>query len=144
MRLNAIIAGVGMTRFMKYLDKGLKQLGTEATLAAVQDAGLTLADLDAAYVGNCAAGLVTGQESIRGQVILDTIGVGKIPIFNMENACASGSSAFFQAFAGAVDVDELNEMIASLSKGGGSGAGAGQDRSMFMDIYAGAARAHMA
>src|SRR5450759_2438999 len=153
MRLNAIIAGVGMTRFMKYLDKGLKQLGTEATLAAVQDAGLTLADLDAAYVGNCAAGLVTGQESIRGQVILDTIGVGKIPIFNMENACASGSSAFFQAcamvsaglydvvlalgveklthpdklrsfaaFAGAVDVDELNEMIASLSKGGGSGA----------------------
>jgi acetyl-CoA acetyltransferase len=175
MRLNAIIAGVGMTRFMKYLDKGLKQLGTEATLAAVQDAGLTLADLNAAYVGNCAAGLVTGQESIRGQVILDTIGVGKIPIFNMENACASGSSAFFQAcamvsaglydvvlalgveklthpdklrsfaaFAGAVDVDELNEMIASLSKGGGSGAGAGQDRSMFMDIYAGAARAHMA
>ncbi|MBP1688558.1 MAG: hypothetical protein H6Q33_4701 [Deltaproteobacteria bacterium] len=174
MRFNAIIAGVGMTRFMKYPDKGLKQLGTEATQEAVKDAGLTLADLDAAYVGNCAAGLVTGQESIRGQVILDTIGVGKIPIFNMENACASGSSALFQAcamvtagiydvvlalgveklthpdklrsfaaFAGAVDVDELNEMIASLSKGGGAG-GAGQDRSMFMDIYAEAARAHMA
>jgi acetyl-CoA acetyltransferase len=174
MRFNAIIAGVGMTRFMKYPDKGLKQLGTEATQQAVKDAGLTLADLDAAYVGNCAAGLVTGQESIRGQVILDTIGVGKIPIFNMENACASGSSALFQAcamvsagiydvvlalgveklthpdklrsfaaFAGAVDVDELNEMIASLSKGGGAG-GAGQDRSMFMDIYAEAARGHMA
>jgi acetyl-CoA acetyltransferase len=173
MRFNAIIAGVGMTRFMKYPDKGLKQLGTEATQEAVKDAGLTLADLDAAYVGNCAAGLVTGQESIRGQVILDTIGVGKIPIFNVENACASGSSALFQAcamvsaglydvvlalgveklthpdklrsfaaFAGAVDVDELNEMIASLSKGGSGGAG--QDRSMFMDIYAEAARTHMA
>jgi len=174
MRFNAIIAGVGMTRFMKYQDKGLKQLGTAAAQEAVKDAGLTLDDLEAAYVGNCAAGLVTGQESIRGQVILDTIGVGKIPIFNVENACASGSSALFQAcamvsaglydvvlalgveklthpdklrsfaaFAGAVDVDELNEMIASLSKGGGSG-GAGQDRSMFMDIYAEAARTHMA
>lgn len=176
MRLNAVIAGVGMTRFMKYLDKGLKQLGTEATQEAVKDAGLTLADLQAAYVGNCAAGLVTGQESIRGQVILDTIGVGKIPIFNMENACASGSSALFQAcamvtaglydvvlalgveklthpdkmrsfaaFSGAVDVDELNAMMEELTKAAQSGGGgAGQDRSMFMDIYASAARAHMA
>lgn len=176
MRLHAIIAGVGMTRFMKYLDKGLKQLGAEAAQTAVQDAGLTLADLQAVYVGNCAAGLVTGQESIRGQVILDTIGVGKIPIFNMENACASGSSALFQAcamvtaglydvvlalgveklthpdklrsfaaFSGAVDVDELNEMVAALTKAAAAGGGgAGQDRSMFMDIYAGAAREHMA
>ncbi|HEX7407211.1 MAG TPA: thiolase family protein [Candidatus Binatia bacterium] len=175
MRLNAIIAGVGMTRFMKYPDKGLKELGTEATRAAVADAGLELGDLEAAYVGNCAAGLITGQESIRGQVILGTIGIGKIPIINVENACASGSTALFQAsamvstglydivlalgveklthpdkmrsfaaFAGAVDVDELNEMIASLSKAAESDtSGAGQNRSMFMDIYAMAARAHM-
>jgi len=177
MRLNATIAGVGMTRFMKYPDKGLKQLGTEAVQAAVADAGMELGDLEAAYVGNCAAGLVTGQESIRGQVILGTIGIGKIPIINVENACASGSTALLQAcamvstglydvvlalgveklsdpdktksfaaFAGAVDVDELKEMIESLSKaassGGGTG-GAGQSRSMFMDVYAGAARAHM-
>ena len=177
MRLNATIAGVGMTRFMKYPDKGLKQLGTEAVKAAVTDARMELGDLEAAYVGNCAAGLVTGQESIRGQVILGTIGIGKIPIVNVENACASGSTALLQAcamvstglydvvlalgveklsdpdktksfaaFAGAVDVDELKEMIESLSKadasGGGTG-GAGQSRSMFMDVYAGAARAHM-
>jgi acetyl-CoA acetyltransferase len=171
MRLNAIIAGVGMTRFMKYPDKGLKQLGVEAVQAALQDAGLTVADLDAAYVGNCAAGIVTGQESIRGQVILDTIGIGKIPIFNLENACASGSSALFQAavmvsaglydvvlalgveklthpdkarsfaaFSGAVDVEKVNEMLAAANQAGG----AGQDRSMFTDYYAGAARAHMA
>jgi len=177
MRLKAIIAGVGMTRFMKYPDKGLKQLGSEAARAAVADAGLELADLEAAYVGNCAAGLVTGQESIRGQVILSTIGVGKIPIINVENACASGSTALLQAcamvstglydtvlalgveklshpdkmrsfaaFAGAMDVDELNEMIESLSKAAEAEAatgGAGQSRSMFMDVYAMAARAHM-
>jgi acetyl-CoA acetyltransferase len=177
MRLNAIVAGVGMTRFMKYPDKGLKELGTEAVNAAVADAGLQLSDLEAAYVGNCAAGLVTGQESIRGQVILSTIGVGKIPIVNVENACASGSTAMMQAcamvsaglydvvlalgveklshpdkmrsfaaFAGAMDVDELNEMIESLNKAAAadtSGSGAGQNRSMFMDVYAMAARAHM-
>ena len=75
MKLNAIIAGVGMTRFTKHPDKGLKELGREAIEKAVADAGLTLADLQAAYVGNCAAGLVTGQESVRGQVILHPMGV---------------------------------------------------------------------
>jgi acetyl-CoA acetyltransferase len=176
-RLDARIAGVGMTRFMKYPDKGLKELGTEAVQKAVADAGLGLDDIEAAYVGNCAAGLVTGQESVRGQVILDTIGVGKIPIVNVENACASGSTALIQAcamvtaglhdvvlalgveklthedkarsfaaFAGAMDVDELKQMIADLAREAarqGTGEGAGQSRSMFMDVYASAARAHM-
>jgi acetyl-CoA acetyltransferase len=177
MRLNAIVAGVGMTRFMKYPDKGLKQLGTEAAQAAVADAGLGWPDIQAVYVGNCAAGIVTGQESIRGQVILDSIGVGKIPIINVENACASGSTAFIQAcamvsagiydvvlalgveklshpdktksfaaIAGAMDVDEMNAMIESLTKAAqsaGEGGGAGQSHSMFMDVYAMAARSHM-
>jgi acetyl-CoA acetyltransferase len=176
MKLDAIVAGVGMTRFTKHPDKGLKDLGREAVEKAVADAGLTLTALQAAYVGNCAAGLVTGQESVRGQVILHPMGVGKIPIVNVENACASGSTALLQAcvmvstgihdvvlalgveklthpdktksfaaFAGAMDVDELNQMLADLAKQAatGQGGGAGQDRSMFMDVYAMAARAHM-
>ena len=175
MKLNAIVAGVGMTRFTKHPDKGLKQLGREAIEKAVADAGLTLSDLQAAYVGNCAAGLVTGQESVRGQVILHPMGVGKIPIINVENACASGSTALLQAcvmvstgiydavlvlgveklthpdkmksfaaFAGAMDIDELTEMLADLAKQASEeGGGAGQNRSMFMDVYAMAARAHM-
>ncbi|MBW2374025.1 MAG: thiolase family protein, partial [Deltaproteobacteria bacterium] len=44
-------------------------------------------------------GLVTGQESIRGQVILRSIGLGKLPVVNVENACASGSTALHQAAA---------------------------------------------
>jgi len=176
-KLNVPIAGIGMTRFMKYPDKGLKKLGAEAVRAAVADAGLDLGDIEAAYVGNCAAGLVTGQESVRGQVILHSMGMGKIPIINVENACASGSTALIQggamvsaglydvvlalgvekltdpdkaksfaAFAGAMDVDELKEMIeelAAAAKAEGGEAGAGQSRSMFMDVYASAARAHM-
>src|SRR5512139_2213615 len=108
MRMNAIVAGVGMTRFGKHLETGLKALGAEAVRSAVGDAGVALADLDAAYVGNAAAGLVTGQESIRGQVILRSLGLGKLPVVNVENACASGSTAFHQAAAmvtaGAADV----------------------------------------
>ena len=39
-----------------------------------------MSDIQAAYVGNCAAGTVTGQESIRGQVILSSIGLGRFPL----------------------------------------------------------------
>lgn len=66
MRFNAVIAGVGMTRFGKHLDLGLKALGAQAVQAATANAGVKLGDLQAAYVGNAAAGLVTGQECIRG------------------------------------------------------------------------------
>ena len=99
MRLDAVIAGVGMTPFGKHLDTGLKALGAEAVAAALADAGIEPGDLDAAYVGNAAAGLVTGQESIRGQVILRSIGLGRLPVVNVENACASASTALHQAAA---------------------------------------------
>jgi len=180
MKTNTIIAGVGMTPFGKHLDKGLKAIGGEAVTAALADAGITGDDLDAAYVGNAAAGLVTGQESIRGQVVLRGIGLGKLPVINVENACASASTAVhqaaamvtaglydcvlalgveklyhedkrksFAAFSGAVDVEMLEEFMAGLKKqadsAGASSAskGAGEKRSMFMDIYASVARKHM-
>lgn len=180
MKMNAVIAGVGMTNFGKFLDTGFKALGADAVVRAVADAGIELGDIQAAYVGNAAAGLVTGQECIRGQVILRSIGVGKIPVINVENACASSSTAFnqaaamvtagmydivlslgveklyhvdkkvsFRAFSGAVDVEAMALVMAKLKDGAkATGAdkgksGAGEKRSMFMDIYAGMARAHM-
>ncbi len=97
MRVNAIVAGVGMTPFGKHLDKSLKWLGGQPVLEAIADAGIHANEIEAAYVGNCAAGLVTGQESIRGQVVLSSIGLGKFPIINIENACGSGSTALNQA-----------------------------------------------
>jgi acetyl-CoA acetyltransferase len=180
MRLNAIIAGVGMTHFGKHMETGLKAIGAEAVKAAVADAGIAQDDLEAAWVGNAAAGLVTGQECIRGQVILRSIGLGRLPVINVENACASASTALHQAaamvtaglydvvlalgveklyhpdkkksfgaFSGAVDVEAMQEIMKRLQEsaqqgGAKSGAsGAGEKRSMFMDIYAAAARAHM-
>ncbi len=59
MRVNAVVAGVGMTPFGKHLDKSMKWLGGQPVLEAVKDAGLKLSDIEAAYVGNCAAGIVS-------------------------------------------------------------------------------------
>mgnify|MGYP001597568183 CR=1 FL=1 len=180
MRMNAYVAGVGMTPFGKHMDKGLKAIGAGAVTDAIRDAGLTNKDIEAAWVGNAAAGLVTGQECIRGQVVLRNVGIGQIPVINVENACASASTAFnqacamvtaglydivlavgveklydedkrksFAAFSGAVDVEAMVEIMANLKKiAEKSGAkkatgGAGENRSMFMDIYASAARSHM-
>jgi acetyl-CoA acetyltransferase len=180
MRMNAYIAGVGMTRFGKHMDTGLKTLGAEAVRKALADARVEAAGLEAAWVGNAAAGLITGQESIRGEVILRGMGIGKIPVVNVENACASASTALnqacamvsaglydvvlalgieklyhedkrrtFGAFSGAVDVEALQGILEGLKKNAEAGgaksaaSGAGEKRSMFMDIYALAARMHM-
>lgn len=93
----AVIAGVGMTRFGKHLETGLKALGREAVVAAIEDAGIEKEAIEAAWVGNAMAGLVTGQECIRGQVVLRSAGIGSIPVINVENACASASTALQQA-----------------------------------------------
>src|SRR5512140_1050341 len=99
MKFNAVIGGVGMTRFGKHMETGLKALGAEAVQAALADALLDASAIEAAFVGNAAAGLVTGQECIRGQVILRSLGIGRIPVVNVENACASASTALHQACA---------------------------------------------
>ncbi len=172
MRVNSIVAGVAMTRFGKHLDQSLKQLGGEPVLGAVVDAGVELADIEAAYVGNCAAGTVTGQESIRGQVILSSIGLGKIPIINIENACGSSSTALNQAcmmvsagyydvvlvlgveklfhedkvitFAAFSGAVDVEERDAMMAEiTAGQSEGSGTNRSMFADFYGVMARDHM-
>jgi len=89
-----IVAGAGMTRFSKFLDRGLRDLAEEAVHHALADAGIEAKDIGATYVGNSVAGLITGQEAIRGQVVLRHTGLMGIPIVNVENACASASTAF--------------------------------------------------
>jgi len=184
MRQVAIIGG-GMTRFGKFLDRSLKDLGREAVEEALRSAGMEKSAIEAAVVGNAAAGLITGQECIRGQVILREMGFGDIPIINTENACASSSTAFhlawlyvasgmydvalalgveklyhedkrrsYQAIGAAVDVELVQQILARMQEEAAAkakepaatapgGAGAGQSRSMFMDIYAALARNHM-
>jgi acetyl-CoA acetyltransferase len=108
MQMHATVAGVGMTRFGKHLDTTLKGLAGEAISEALNDAGISGSDIEVAYMGNAAGGVVQGQEMISGQVALRELGIGKIPVINVENACATSSTAFNQACAmvtaGAYDV----------------------------------------
>ncbi|MBE9540178.1 MAG: thiolase family protein, partial [Proteobacteria bacterium] len=99
MKMNATIAGVGMTRFGKHLDQTLKGLAGEAIREALADAGIDSSAIEVAYMGNAAGGVVQGQEMISGQVALRELGIGKIPVINVENACATSSTAFNQACA---------------------------------------------
>jgi acetyl-CoA acyltransferase len=94
------ITGCGMTRFGKYPERSLRDLAEEAVGAALHDAGVDAAQVDAVFVSNSVAGIVTGQESVRGQTAVRGLGLMGKPVFNVENACASGSSAFYLARQG--------------------------------------------
>lgn len=95
---DVVIIGVGMTPFGKFMDKSLNDLGLAAIWAAITDANIPGKTIQAAYCSNCLAGLITGQEGIRGQVILNNAGFCGIPIVNVENACASGATALRMAW----------------------------------------------
>lgn len=88
------IVGVGMTPFGRLLDTDIKSMVRQATDAALGDAGLGKEALSAAFFANASQGHMDGQHMIRGQVALRSMGIGGIPVVNVENACASGSSAF--------------------------------------------------
>ena len=87
------IVGVGMHPFGKFMDKSLQDLSRVAIWDAIEDAAIRPQDIQVAYVGNSLGGLVTGQEGVRGEVILRDAGLGGLPIINVENACASGTTA---------------------------------------------------
>jgi len=97
MQQNAYIAGVGMTPFGKHQDRTLKSLTQEAVAAALQDAGVDAKQLEAAYFGTAATAVTVGQVMVPGQVALREMGIGRIPVVNVENACASAATAFQQA-----------------------------------------------
>lgn len=92
------IAGAGMTAFGKFMDSSIRSLAEEATAEALSDAGAEPGDIEMAFFSNATAGILTGQEMIRGQVALRHTGVLGVPIVNVENACASASSAFYLAW----------------------------------------------
>jgi acetyl-CoA acetyltransferase len=105
---DVFIAGTGMTLFGKFMDRSVRSLAEEATAEALRDAQASPADIEMAFFSNATAGILTGQEMIRGQVALRHTGILGVPIVNVENACASASTAVHLAHlavaSGQVDV----------------------------------------
>ncbi len=175
MKMDAVIAGVGTTRIARHVDRTLSDLAQEAIAQALQDAGIDASAIQAVWAGNAAAPVMTGQVCIAGQAILRGMGIGRVPVVNVENACATASTAMQQAaamvtlgaydvvlafgveklysrdkqkvfsvFAGCADVEHSDALDRFILNDGADAAGAGQSRSVFMDIYARLARDYMA
>lgn len=161
---DVFVAGAATTAFGKYLDRSVRTHAEQAVREALADAGGQPDDVDAVYFANASGGVMTGQEMIRGQVTLRRTGLLGVPMVNVENACASGSTAVHLAWvsvaSGAVDVAmaigaekmthadkartiaaldgavDPEEHLDSIGQGGRS-------RSLFMDLYARTARRYM-
>lgn len=102
------IVGVGMTKFGIDLARTVKDLTRQAVDEALADANCAASLVEAAWFANTSQGMLEGQHMIRGQAALRPLGFAGIPIVNVENACASASTALFEAAnylkAGAADI----------------------------------------
>ena len=81
------ILGINMTKFGKHFDKDVVDLASEATMAALADGGVTMAEM-----GILAAGNLMGRGGI-GQQLQKQVGQTGIPVYNVSNACATGATA---------------------------------------------------
>ncbi len=88
------IIGVGMTQFGRLLDRSVYDMVGEAVTLALKDANCETGDIGSAYYATLTNGLFQGQTAIPGPIAMRRLGIEGIPVFTVENACASGSSAF--------------------------------------------------
>jgi acetyl-CoA acyltransferase len=92
------LVGVGMTPFGKFLDRTVKDLTLEAVTGALSDSGAGKTDIEAAFFANTSQSPMEGQFMVGGEIALRDMGFAEIPISNVENACASASTAFHLAY----------------------------------------------
>ncbi len=121
------ILGADMIKFGKFSDRTIPQIAAESALLALDDAGLSIHDMEALYCGNLmqASGMV-------GQRVLQQIGQTGIPVINVANACATGATALREGWtaikAGLYDLVlcvGVEQMAGAGLLGGGGGGGKG-------------------
>ncbi|MCH7579831.1 MAG: thiolase family protein [Chloroflexi bacterium] len=120
------MVGAGMIKFGRYPEKAVHELAAQAALLAMQDAGVTMRDIELLASGN-----LYQASAMIGQRILKEIGQTGIPVINVANACATGSTAFREAYtavaSGAYDVAMCvgSEQMGKMGLLGGGGASSG-------------------
>lgn len=108
---SVFVCGVGMTPFGRHPDRTVQDLASEAAAAALRDAGAEISDVQAIYYGGATAGALQGQTFISGPIAARYSGLAGLPVFSVENACASGASAFHLAVQ-AVKAGECDVVLA--------------------------------
>lgn len=156
-----VIAGVGMTAFRREPGWGLRAMATEAGDGALKDSGIPASAVDMIYFGNAMGPTVTEQEMIKGQVAYRGHELARLPLINIENACASGSSAVhlgYQAIAGgsadvvlAIGAEQMSQFdrgrtlralrgSTDVGELGGNGTDDDAIDAVLMELYAGEAQ----
>ncbi len=121
---NVYVLGTGMLKFGRYPEKTVPELGGDAVELALKDAGIKIQDVEMFACGN-----LYQSNAMVGQRILQQVGQTGIPVINVSNACATGSTAFREAYmsiaagmydcAMAVGVEQMGKQ--GLLGGGGGG-----------------------
>ncbi|GAA1386396.1 thiolase family protein [Pseudonocardia kongjuensis] len=91
------IVGIGMTPFRRQADRSVKDLVASVVEEALKDADTDATAVDTVAFANTMQGALEGQHAVAGQMALRGLGFGGKPVLNVENACASGSSALHVA-----------------------------------------------
>lgn len=104
------IAGVGCTSFGDARATSLTELGARAVRAALDDAGAQPDEIDGAFVANSFAGLITEQASVVGQAVVQACGMSRIPVFNVDNACA-GSGCLLSLASMAIESGAMRRVL---------------------------------
>ncbi len=117
------VLGIGMIKFGRYREKDVHELAAEAALLALKDAGMAIGD-----IGLLASGNLLQASNMIGQRLLQQVGQTGIPVINVSNACATGSTAFREAYI-AVGSGEYDVAMAvgseQMGKAGLLGGGGG-------------------
>lgn len=155
--------GVGMVPFGRHPQRTDRVMTEQVVDLVLKDSGITASDVERIFYGNAANGIMSGQEMIRGQVALQGTQLVGVPLVNVENACASSSSAANLAYdtirsgrcevALVIGVEKLShpteknraflalEGATDVCSSSPSGEGA---NSVFIDVYAQEGRAYIA
>ncbi len=123
------ILGINMTKFGKHPDEDTVDLASEAALAALKDAGVSMKDMGILAAGNLMGGGV-------GQALQKQIGQTGIPVYNVANACATGATAL-RTVVMAIKAGECDMGLAvGVEKLAGAGLLAGGSRAGDDSTYA--------
>lgn len=90
--MSAYLVGAAMIPMGKHKESSYSGLALPAITAALRSAGLAADELDAVVCGHAFGGMLTGQRIVK------EIGIGSVPVFNVDNACSGGASALHMAW----------------------------------------------
>lgn len=91
---NVYVVGVSMTRFGRLMDTPMERLVGEALSTALKDSHCSIPDIGMVFYSGITNGPLQGQHFVPGQIALAKNGLTGTPVINIENACASGATAF--------------------------------------------------